>query len=336
MVVVASIPSFAVRRPGRSRRTFAGLAVGLGVVSAFGCGSDEPPGQPSAPTVLVDLPALFPDLDAGDVIALRAPTADTTAIEWIERRTGRIQRLDLAEFTDARNAPIETVAMIDVGTDGEQRGLLGQTEIEGVRYVAFTEPEANHLVVAALDGNGAVERIVWDAGGTAGGAVGGHLEAVTGQLVLGIGQLTDWAKSNGSGAMVRLDPTGPADQQPVILTDGYTNPFAFVPDGDRVWVADNAVGDDVEHIGRADLADRSEHPTTGVDPRAPSAMVALRDGRLGVCGFLDGQLLAWSTGESPGYGESLGPCLTGAAALPDGSIVTATDTAIILLPAPPS
>lgn len=172
--------------------------------------------------------------------------------------------------------------------------------------------------------------------------------------------------------MVSLDPNGPPDQQPAILSDGYTNPFAFVTVDGAVWVADNAVGDDVEHIGRADLADRSRHTPTGAAPRAPSAMVSLDDGRLAVCGFLDGQLLPWSPDNrsvdatpvatnpvdttpatpapdpvtaaddttvppgSTGYGPSLGPCRTGAATLADGSIVTVTDTAIVLLPDRPT
>ncbi len=90
---------------------------------------------------------------------------------------------------------------IDVGTDGEQRGLLGHTVIDGVRYAAWTDPDTEHLLVGALgaagsDGSPAsIDRIVWDAGGTAGGAVGGHLVATSdGALILGIGQLTDWAK----------------------------------------------------------------------------------------------------------------------------------------------
>jgi len=286
-------------------------------------------------TVLVDLEAGFPDLDVGDVIALRSATveADGGAVEWIERRPGRIMRLRLAGPPGVAGSAseVETVATIDVGTDGEQRGLLGHAVIDGVRYVAYTEPSADHLVVAALAATGDVDRIVWDAGGTAGGAVGGHLEVLDGRLVLGIGQLTDWAKANGSGAMVSLDPTGPPDQAPVVLSDGYTNPFAFAPAGDALWVADNAVGDDVERIGRGDLADRDDHDATAAPPRAPSALIALGDGELAVCGFLDGELLAWSP--ERGYGEALGPCRTGAAALPDGTIVSVTDTAIVRFPA---
>ncbi len=122
---------------------------------------------------------------------------------------------------------IETLATIEVGIEGEQRGLLGHTVIDGVRYAAWTDPDTFDLLVGEVGPDG-VERVVWDGGGTAGGAVGGHLEAGgDGQLILGIGQLTDWARTNGSGALVQLDPDGPADQEPVIVSDGYVNPFAF-------------------------------------------------------------------------------------------------------------
>ncbi len=113
-----------------------------------------------------------------------------------------------------------------------------------------------------------------------------------------------------------------------------------LPGDGELWVADNAVGDDVERIGRGDLADRDDLTATGRDPRAPSALIVLPGGstdpvRLGVCGFLDAQLLPWSTGPSSGasgYGASLGPCLTGAAVLADGTIVTATADGLVRLP----
>jgi hypothetical protein len=288
----------------------------------------------------------LPDSLPGDVIALRAGD-DGTTVEWIDRRAGTIRSVAVSAGSNPGSLSdddIETLATIEVGIDGEQRGLLGHTVIDGVRYAAWTDPDTLDLLVGEVGADGA-ERIVWDGGGTAGGAVGGHLEAsADGQLILGIGQLTDWAQSNGSGAngsgaMVQLDPAGPADQEPVTLSDGYTNPFAFVVVDGELWVADNAVGDDVERIGRADLADRDDLTATGRDPRAPSALIAVgREGtnplRLAVCGFLDAQLLPWTPGTSadpPGYGASLGPCLTGAAVLADGTIVTATDDGLVVL-----
>ena len=309
------------------------------------------------------------DVAAGDVIALRDD--GTGGVEWIERQTGRIVRLaDIARFADqpASSDDLEHVATVDVtGPNGEapgdQRGLLGQTVIDGVRYVAWTSPDDMHLRVGALASaeNGdvaTIDRIVWDAGGTSGGAVGGQLTHIAAtaalddggdgsdRLVLGIGQLTEWAKRNGGGAMVLLDPNGPPGQTPTVLSAGYVNPFAFtIGDGvgtgpivtTPLWVADNAVGDDTERLGRADLADRDEHPSTGAPPRAPSAMIDLGDDRFGICGFLDQELQAWSLDDTltPRQGDTLGPCLTGATnvALDDGDpvIVTATADALIAL-----
>ena len=306
-------------------RSLAGvtIGIGLGIAGLSSCASDasEPNGATARPIVELT------DSQPGDLIALRADDADLTIVEWIDRRAGTIRSIDVDE-----PATITVLASIDVGTDGEQRGLLGHTVIDGVRYAAWTDPDTEHLLVGALDDTtpAGVDRIVWDAGGTAGGAVGGHLAATSdGALILGIGQLTDWAKALGSGAMLQLDPLGPADQEPVVLSDGYINPFAFAVAGDRLWVADNAVGDDTERIGPIDLAegsmriDRADLAATGGDPRAPSALVALDDGTLAVCGFLDSQLRRWSV-DPPGYGDALGPCLTGAVVLSDGTIVTAT------------
>jgi len=309
--------------------------------SLAACGSDGEPG--AAPLVLVDF-AATPGTEPGDVIALRSTTDDgVTRVEWIERRTGRIRSVTFGQLAepngvgwqhaDAPVGPVETVASVEVGTDGEQRGLLGHTVIDGVRYAAWTEPTANHLLVGEVDADGA-GRIVWDAGATAGGAVGGHLETdADGDLILGIGQLTDWAKAHGSGAMLELDPAGPVDQVPVVVSDGYINPFAFTTADAQLWVADNAVGADAERIGRGDLGGRDTFTPTGVEPRAPSAMIALDDGSIAVCGFLDALLRPWSP-DTGTYGDTLGPCLTGAAVLEDGSIVTVTADALVLLPSP--
>lgn len=311
-----------------------GVAATVGVAALTGCSSD--PSEPAGGTTRTVVE--FENAQPGDLIALRAGDTDPSVVEWIDRRAGRIRRIDVDE-----PATITVLASIDVGTDGEQRGLLGHTEVDGVRYAAWTDPDTGHLLIGALrvvgsDGATAtVDRIVWDAGGTAGGAVGGHLAATDdGALILGIGQLTDWAKGHGSGAMLRLDPSGPPDQEPEVLSDGYTNPFAFVVVGEQLWVADNAVGDDTERIGSIDLTpgarrtDRSDLDLSDADPRAPSAIIALPDGDMAVCGFLDAQLRRWSV-ESSGYGEPLGPCLTGTVALPDGTIVTATADILVAI-----
>ena len=290
-------------------------------------GDAEPAGDAGSRTIVE-----FPEAQPGDVIALRAGDIDPTVVEWIDRRAGTISSID-------GTGTVTVLASIEVGTDGEQRGLLGHTVIDGVRYAAWTDPDSEHLLVGALtdDEPATVDRIVWDAGGTAGGAVGGHLDAAPdGRLILGIGQLTDWAKDHGSGALLGLDPDGPIDQEPVVLSDGYINPFALeVADG-VVWIADNAVGDDTERTGAIDLADGSERldradlDATRGDPRAPSAVVVLGDGEPAVCGFLDGELRPWST-EPAGYGDTIGPCLTGAAVLGDGTLVTATAESLVAI-----
>jgi hypothetical protein len=104
--------------------------------------------------------------------------------------------------------------------------------------------------------------------------------------------------------------------------DAATN-TAYVPDQtvDAVFAIDLADGS--ERLDRADLDD------TGGDPRAPSA-VALRDGEPVVCGFLDGELRPWST-DPVGYGDPIGPCLTGAAVLGDGTLVTATADGLVAI-----
>jgi len=305
---------------------------------AVGCGDDDGGERADSGGASVRTVIELPDSQPGDVIALRPADGESSVVEWIDRRNGTIRSIDVA-VADPSSDDIVVLASLEVGTDGEQRGLLGHTVIDGVRYAAWTDSDTDHLLVGAL-GDGApatIDRIIWDAGGTAGGAVGGHLDVTPdGQLVLGIGQLTDWAKDHGSGAMLGLDPAGPPDQDPVVLSDGYTNPFAFAVVADQLWVADNAVDDDTERTGSFDLTDpsgrldRSDLDATGSSPRAPSAVIAVPGGDVAVCGFLDSELRRWST-DPPGYGDVLGPCLTGAAALPDGTIVTATADGLVAI-----
>ena len=320
-----------------SLRLWVAPVIGVALL-ATSCSNDDT-GSTGAPDTrtIIELPESLP----GDVIALRAGAGDTggddsTVVEWIDRRAGTINSVDVDD-----PGTVTVLATLDVGTDGEQRGLLGHTVIDAVRYAAWTDPDSEHLLVGALtnDEPATVDRIVWDAGGTAGGAVGGHLDATAdGRLLLGIGQLTDWAKAHGSGALLTLDPAGPPDQEPIVLSDGYINPFALDVVGDVVWVADNAVGDDTERTGSIDLAagsarvDRADLDGTGGDPRAPSAVVALGDGDGGVavCGFLDAELRPWSS-DPAGYGDAIGPCLTGAALLADDTIVTANADGLVAI-----
>ncbi len=326
-------------------------------LAASACAADDDGAVdvPDEPVAILSLTE-FPDIDPGDVISLRDDGAG--GVEWIERRSGRIVQLpDIARFFDgaATADDVEELATIDViGADGAppdgQRGLVGQTVLDGVRYLAWTDPDTNELLIGALDSADGEPRIVWAGGGTDDGAVGGQLRVFPAddgeRLLLGIGQLTDWAQDHGSGAMITLDPAGPPEQDPTVVSSGYINPFAFDVDGSSpgasLWVADNAVGDDVERIGRADLTDRDDHPASGVDDRAPASMLALGDDTLLICGFLDGDLQRWDVATAtPSFVETVGPCLTGVALVDlgetaDGAqvLVTATADALVAVPVP--
>ncbi|WP_420452835.1 hypothetical protein [Ilumatobacter sp.] len=273
------------------------------------------------------------DASPGDVVGLVAVESDAgRAVEWLDRTAGTVHRLDL----DGDAVP-ETTATIDVGTDGAQRGLLGQVVIDGRRFAAWTQPGSFDLVVGEITDDGSA-RIVWDVGPAGSGAIGGVLDEHDGSIVLGLGRNTAWDRESGvGGAIVAVDPDADPTQDPEALSVGYTNPWAFtVADDGAIWVADNAAGpdpadpdrEDVERIGRADLvADRNAMTRSTVEQRAPSAMVELPDGRIGICGFLDGELLAYDVvGEARSELERAGtimPCLTGAVVFADGTIVTA-------------
>lgn len=152
----------------------AGCASSIDDGAGGGGGAAQSPGD-GAVQAIIELV----DSQPGDVIALRAADGESSVVEWIDRRAGTIRSVDVSG-DDLSLDDVVTLASIEVATDGEQRGLLGHTVIDGVRYAAWTEPDTDHLVVGALgsmgndgnDGNdgapATVERIVWDAGGTAG------------------------------------------------------------------------------------------------------------------------------------------------------------------------
>ena len=310
----------------------AAVALGVGL-AATACGD----GDPSEPEVLLDLP----NAGSGQTVGLAAvePPDGIRTIEWVDRLDGTVQRLDI----DASDPSADTVHTLDVGTDGEQRGLLGQVVFDGRRFVSWTRPDSFELVVGEIlpDGD---QRIVWSAGEAGGGAIGGVLDEREGQIVLGLGRNTEWDRDSAvGGAILLIDPSGSPDQQPEELSIGYTNPWAFTATADgSVWVADNAAGpdpddetrDDVERIGRADVEDdRNDMAEIAGRGRAPAAMVELADGRIGICGFLDNELRAYdvvdtelgpATGLEPA--ETVMPCNTGAAVFDDGTIVTVAQT----------
>ena len=318
MVECAPLPSAAMARRWLTLAT-AG-ALGLAACSAD---DDEP-----LRTIPLD------DRTPGESVGLIANDTDgIRSVEWLDRLDGTIQRLDI----DDPDAIVETVATVDVGTDGEQRGLLGQVVIDGVRYASWTQPDTFEFVIGELLPDGG-QRIVWSAGEAGGGAIGGVLDELDGRIILGLGRNTEWdAETDSGGALLAIDPGATSDQQPDVLSVGYTNPWAFTATSDgSVWVADNAAGpdpddesrDDVERIGRADLVpDRNDMDEVPWPGRAPSAMVELPDGRIGICGFLDNELQAHDiVGDTLERAGTIMPCLTGAATFDDGTIVTVAQT----------
>lgn len=301
------------------------------LLATVSCGSDTPEFE-----TLLDVGELAP----GDVIALRAAD-DGSGVEYVSRRAGEIYLARVAPIDLPAGATNpELLASVPVSIDGEQRGLLGHTVIDGRRYAAWTDPDSLDLVVGELIDDG-TQRLVWSGTTTDSNAIGGHLEARHGLLVLGLGSLTGWALDHGSGAIVTLDPSGEPAQTPIVLSDGWNNPFAFtVTDDGLIWVADNAPnGSDlpVDERESERIAAGDDRRIVLLEPppqRAPSAIVALADGRLGVCGFLDNEMWAYEIIETAASDDAvrseieragtIGSCLSGAAVLDDGSIVTAT------------
>ena len=307
----------------------AALSASLAIVA---CGGDDS----SEPEELLELAGTSP----GDTVGVIATEDDDGRhVEWLHRLDGTVHRLDL----DDEGAEPETLTTIEVGTEGEQRGLLGQVVIDGRRFAAWTEPNPFDLVVGEVLDDGSTE-VVWSAGRASGGAIGGVLDELDGRIVLGLGRNTGWDADTGvEGAILLVDPDGTADQEAEALSVGYTNPWAFtVTDAGAIWVADNAAGpdpddesrEDVERTGRADLvADRDDLARITEPARAPSSMVELPDGRIGICGFLDQELVAYDVVDGDAgpdsaleRAESVMPCLTGAAVFDDGTVVTAAQT----------
>jgi len=323
--------------------------------------------QPSSPEVVLEFDGASP----GEMIALIAvEDSGARTAEWIDRLDGTIRRIDI----DDPSLGPQTVVAINVGTDGEQRGLLGQTIIDGTRYAAWTRPadlagdfelvvgsvdsdsvdsdsvdsdsldsdslDSDSLDSDSLDSDSLDGNIVWSAGRAGGGAIGGVLDQLDGEILLGLGRNTEWdAETDVGGAMLRIDPSGASDQEGAALSVGYTNPWAFtVTETGEVWFADNAAGpdpddpsvDDIERIGRADVVeDRNDVPRIAGPGRAPTSMVELPEGRIGICGFLDNELRAYDIVDSDAGArtalqpaETIMPCNLGVAVFADGTIVT--------------
>lgn len=219
-----------------------------------------------------------------------------------------------------------------VRTDG-QRGLLSLTVgPQDVLYASWTPRGSDRLVVGILGTRGSA--IIWKGPRTSRFANGGHLAfEPDGRLVIGIGESK--LRPGASGAMLSLDPDGPPEQVPHILSTGWNNPFAFTftPDG-SLWVADNATGKQPERLARGDTG--KPYDITNLPRKtAPSGLAALPNGDLALCGVVSGTLDRYRR-ESEGRWKRLGTiaprCRYGVVLLQDGRLAYADERAIRVVP----
>ncbi|MGH9000155.1 MAG: PQQ-dependent sugar dehydrogenase [Acidimicrobiia bacterium] len=253
-----------------------------------------------------------------------------------ERATGRVMRAGRSGRVDR-----QPVARLAVSTEG-QRGLLGlATDGTGRVFAAWTEPAADRRLMVGQVAPGPV-RPVWEGPPSQKLANGGHIAfAPDGGLVVGVGDLLEPERIDDPafphGKLLRLDPEGPATQSPTVISGGWNNPFAFTFDTQgRLWVADNAPGEEPERLVRGDLGPGRERAAVLPSQTAPSGLAAAED-HLIVCGFLTGELLTYGlagSGVPDATGRSLAEdCRLGVVTLTDGRLAYATAGAIRVLPA---
>lgn len=313
---------------GRLRRA---LAIAIAVVITGGCGGDDgvagPPPATSKGAVIV--------ADAASPVAL--VSEPDGGFLFGERLTGAIRHVDAEDRLDPN-----PVAVVDTaGNEDDQRGLLGITRgTDGTVYVSWTRRIDGRLVVGRLDTDTprspvASPTVIWVGPVSADQANGGGLAIGSDDAVLiGVGDLLapgvladDLALPNRK--VLKLDPHGPPDQVPTVMSTGWNNPFAIVTDENAVtWVADNAAGDNPERMGRADQsAERGSDLDRSDGQIAPSGLVSLGSGRFGVCGYVSHRLdeVHVTAGRAASTGRVLADdCWTSAALLTDGRLVTAT------------
>lgn len=277
-------------------------------------------------------------------------------LRYGERLTGDVREVD----TTGRLFP-EPVASVAVSTGG-QRGLLGlAVDPAGRTFAAWTaapprtnldpnrspgrpdsrpvRPDERRLVVGQVAPG--LERLVWLGPPSTDLANGGHLVvAPDGRLVVGIGDLQDPPSvkdpTTPNGKLLALDPDGPPDQRPAVLSSGWNNPFAFTyTPGGQLWVADNAPGRRPERLARGDTGGGPPGAVTELDGRsAPSSVAALDDGRLAVCGFVSRRLDLYRVGGTAARRSRqplAGDCATSVALLADGHLAYADESTIRVL-----
>lgn len=285
------------------------MAVALTVV---GCGSSATPA--TAPTVLVK---------ARSAVAIVA--MPDGGVRFAERVTGRIRDVDRRGRPAARD-----VARVDVSSRG-QRGLLGLAVDRGKTFAAWTTT-GDRLVVGQV-APGPL-RLVWNGPPSRELANGGHLVvAPSGRLIIGIGDLEDRNRTRDpaspNGKLLSLNPDGPAEQLPMVVSSGWNNPFAFTfTSRGELWVADNSPADEPERLARGDLGPGPSRVTELGRHTVPAGLVALRHQRLVLCRYATHRLTRFrvdATGRArPDRSVLAGDCSGPVAAQADGRLIFGT------------
>lgn len=296
------------------------VAAGALVVAAVGCSLTQTAGEGAPAGDELVRPAAFP--------AAMAPLPDGGLI-YGERLTGRLRVVTPRGRLDPK-----WLARVDVSSEG-QRGLLGVAVAPDGRIFAAWTRRDGVLVVGEVWPK---RRLTWLGPPSSERANGGHIVmAPNGALVLGVGDLGQPElvddPDTPNGKILRLDPDGPPDQTPEVVSSGWNNPFAFTfTSGGELWVADNAPGSEFERLARGDVGGRPSAVLELAHEIAPSGIAHVGDGMVAVCGFLSRRLELYDVSSPAGStvrGEPLADgCALGVTRLTDGRLAFADEDTI--------
>lgn len=311
------------------------------LAAAGACGSG-PPDEPVADDTTTSAAPRLDRFEEVAAVAAEEPAAMAVRADGSlligERRSGRILEVPAADLAEPAPEPRE-IARVEVATDGQQ-GLLGLAVTrDGDLLAGLTLPgpgEPRQALVRVVSDSEPV--VLWRGPVAAERAIGGRIAvAPDGRVVMGLGDFLTGAADEPPGdepysTLIALDPDGPPDQEPRVLSRGWYNPFAFTvaPDG-AVWVADNSPGEAPERIGRGD----GGGPLRDLEGRrAPSGLALASPDELAVCGVVSGllELVPVVDGEAAEPAGVLAePCRLGVLALPDGRLAVAVEDQVRIL-----